>query len=272
MEKKISESTLIDYLYNELAQDEREKVEDYLKAHPEVRKELMQLQISRNLLQDHQPPEVEIPPMNWKPSAMNSFKNRRWIYALTSAAAVILLLISVAWINVHVSVQHDTFMISWGKQKIIEQQKEIEQLKEAQAQLEKKFMLAIDRERDTARQMYGQALTKISAQSREIQNIRQRQRTQPLPDLWVNYLNTLQKEQLFTMAELISQTSQRQQEYTEALLSDFAQYLEKQREKDLLLVEEAINTLFDETQDQHLETNMVLAKLIERWEDDINTY
>ena len=63
------------------------------------------------------------------------------------------------------------------------------------------------------------------------------------------------------VVNMLSETQQYQQAYTEQLLTDFSQFLEQQRQQDLKLMEVAFNHIIEQNDIQQEETKYLLTEL-----------
>ena len=91
MKYKPTKEELISYLYDELSAEEMEKVDGYLKEHPEAKQELEELHETRMLMGDFEDEEM-LEPMAF----MNPTKNEEWLYwrKYVAIAATLLLIIT----------------------------------------------------------------------------------------------------------------------------------------------------------------------------------
>lgn len=91
MKYRPTKEELISYLYDELSAAEMEKIDGYLKEHPEARKALEGLQDTRMLMSDFEDEEMPEPM-----AFINTTKNEEWLYwrKYVAIAATLLLIIT----------------------------------------------------------------------------------------------------------------------------------------------------------------------------------
>jgi len=125
MNDQLARSLFMDYLYDEISDEERSKLETYLENHPKLRKELQELQETRSLLQrmpelnpDQQLLMVEPNDRTFgrwwqqaKQLAPDSFFGKS---VLAAAAIIILLLITGSVAQLHVETTGKGIAISMG--------------------------------------------------------------------------------------------------------------------------------------------------------------
>jgi hypothetical protein len=91
MKYKPTQEELISYLYGELSAEEMDKVDAYLREHPEARKELEALQDTRMRMSEYEEEDMPEPMAFLTPS-----KNEEWLYwrKYVAIAATLLLIIT----------------------------------------------------------------------------------------------------------------------------------------------------------------------------------
>ncbi|MEM9390769.1 MAG: hypothetical protein AAGA02_09865, partial [Bacteroidota bacterium] len=92
------EITLTNYLYGELSEDERKKVEEYLKQNPAVAAEIKDLGSTREIMSAYEDKEV-IPPLdlNKQPKSAHASGVRKRISGIMAVAASVSLLLVVGY-------------------------------------------------------------------------------------------------------------------------------------------------------------------------------
>jgi hypothetical protein len=130
MNKQTARELLMDYLYGEISETGRKKLEQYLQTHPEMQQELKELQSVRSLLQ--KAPDIEsdtkllpVEPKTrsfseWRRQAADVLPRSGWAKAALAAAACILLLfIGVAAANLNIQSTNNgvSFHLGYGKQR-----------------------------------------------------------------------------------------------------------------------------------------------------------
>jgi hypothetical protein len=77
-----------------------------------------------------------------------------------------------------------------------------------------------------------------------------------------NYVYTLQDENARLLKDYMALSASEQKLYMENLLTDFAGYLQKQHEQDLVLVESRVNNIEQNTDEFKQVTEQILASII----------
>jgi hypothetical protein len=129
MNKQTARELLMDYLYDEISEADRKKLEEYLQTHPEMQQELKGLQGVRSLLQ--KAPDVEsntkllpVEPKTrsfseWQDQAADVLPRSGWAKAALAAAACILLFFigaAAANLNIQSTKNGVSFHLGYGKQ------------------------------------------------------------------------------------------------------------------------------------------------------------
>lgn len=96
MSYKPTNEDLMDYLYDEISQEKKAQIDDYIKSHPEVKEELQGLESTRMAMAEWSDDEVpESAPF------MMPQTNSEWLYwrKYIAVAATIILIITAGWIS-----------------------------------------------------------------------------------------------------------------------------------------------------------------------------
>lgn len=138
MNNQLARSLFMDYLYDEIASEDKKRLEAYLKEHPELQKELDRLQQTRSLLlqmPEEQPSQklLVMEPRKrtfsqWLQEAgylmPQSFLGKT---GLAIAAGFVLLMVIGSVTKVHVSTVESGFSISLGYQPVINEGLSVQQ-------------------------------------------------------------------------------------------------------------------------------------------------
>ncbi|HAS41747.1 MAG TPA: hypothetical protein DCS93_14810 [Microscillaceae bacterium] len=291
------EATLMAYLYEELEGAERKKVEAYLEQNPEAKAELEGLQDTRGIMgmlgdqQVEQPlilmtngseqpvPAAAMLPQE-KASHETSQPKERLItmgFARTLigiAAAIILVFLMGALTNLQIkSGGQEGFAISFGKNDTPIQpntQKPTIVREEVNPQEVQKLLSAYMKNYgDNFTKKLGSLEQKMALQNQQVLNA-QKSKDEPSE---VNgftvtevqmMLDNLKKDNLKTMVELIRLSNKDQRDYVGRAIADYARFIDDQRDSDLKNINRTINNLDDRTKSQQLQSDRLLARVIER--------
>lgn len=130
MNDQLARSLFMDYLYDEISAEDKNRLETYLQEHPKLEEELVKLQQTRNLLQQIPVPEPDQKLMlmeprrrsfeQWWKEAKKLLPQTIWgKTGFAAAAGLILLLLVGSVAKVHVSKTDAGFAISLGYQPVV---------------------------------------------------------------------------------------------------------------------------------------------------------
>ncbi|UZR95556.1 anti-sigma factor family protein [Chondrinema litorale] len=281
MNSNIDKSTIIDYLYGEMNEDEKLQFEQQFDKDPALKAEVNAMLETRNFLNKasvQEPTEPLI--LNVLSSFNNQSKDAFWRKWASVAAALLVILVAAAWWNLEIEMGDGELRISFNKNYNKVQQAEIKKqkdaleeeiakqkdlmnraLKERVAQLEDSLYLGYTNIKSEFQEL-------VSQQNVQVQN---QQRLYLTPEEVEKLMWKINEENFKNTTLLISKTSEGQQKYNEELIREFAEFVEEKRKSDLQLVSYALNKLKTDTQAQQEETNIILAKLINEWNKESET-
>lgn len=296
---KPDEATLMAYLYEELEGSERKKVEAYLEQNPEAKAELEALQDTRGIMGMLGDQEVEQPlilmangseqPVTpvFDLSQTNDARPKEKLitmgFARTMigiAAAIILVFLMGALTNLQIKSGQDGLAVSFGGQSNASEGVKNQPptvINQGIGQQEVKKLLS------AYMQKYGDSLShqlvgleqKIALQNRQVlnksqgsENPRKAQKGSEYNGFSVTevqmMMDNLKKENLKTMVELIRLSNKDQRDYVGRAIADYARFVDDQRESDLKSINRTISNLDDRTQSKQLQSDRLLARVIER--------
>lgn len=268
MKFRPDEAMLMAYLYDELDQEARLKVEAYLQEHPEVMHELQGMQAMRMLMSNLRDKEVIEPPIiqtkgngawrvwEWKPF--------RAVVGI--AATLLILLLAGKWSGVEVSAGHREFRISFAgtstnnvaDEKFITKD-EVNSL--IQSSLSK-YELQLDEQWQVRQTSLNESISKNLAQgSKKIDAVLSKASNASEEQIR-QYVESLQRQNMMLMQDYLALTSTEQKQYMENLLVDFAAYLQQQRSDDLRYLQARMNLLEEDTDLFKLETEQILTSIV----------
>ena len=281
MNYKPDKNTLIDFLYGELEEGERLKVEAYLDQHPEAKQELDGLDFGRSLMQHIKDKKVIPPAIFIEEKNSVSISNQRIFnpglqrFLIRSAAVFLLIFTFVYLTNARISFKNQELKIGFGKEieaNTPESVKNENQLgireiakKEAEIsneKLGKVFQHKLENNQDSIFNQFTQLERQLDNLQKQINaknNLAQNHLNQKEI---TSLIEQIKKENLKMMVQIAELSGQQQQEYTEKLLSAFAGYLEKQRVQDLEAIGVSINTVQQKTEKKQEFTDKLLSQII----------
>ncbi|MGK7389013.1 MAG: anti-sigma factor family protein [Candidatus Cyclobacteriaceae bacterium M2_1C_046] len=247
--RNIKEEQLIAFLYGEVSAEERKEVEEFLKANPDKQRELEEMGAVRSIMAKYADEEqVSIPKINYREEPKSYHLFRYW-----SVAASVLLLLTFGWIGYNsISSRSDsTGSVTLTNEQLndlIQQQQQLSSANKALVQKINDLQLTIEElDQDQQEQM-----SMINTLNKE--NLSGEQQVQ-------NYFASLQDENKRLINEYFMVAESSQKQYLELVLSDFAGYINEQREQDLMVIQSRIINLEQNQGEVKYATEQLLANL-----------
>ena len=212
-------SQMMDYLYDELNPEDRKAFEEELSRNSDLKEELEAFQSGKEMLHNWEDEKVSAPPffaIYKSPEKNNSQNGFKWFVSI--AASFLILMVAAKFTGLEISNQNDGFRIAFGQKK-----QAVDEIDKAEIQQMVNLALTnyeekLDAERNEDMQELENYLTQQSKQNK---------------NLISNYLTALQKSNIEVMQTYWKESNDQQQVYTEQLLSDFAEYVQEQRQEDM---------------------------------------
>jgi len=247
--KKQDIDILMSYLYGELDASQKQELEVRLTQDAALRAELEQLQQTRGWLKTASADVVKAPPLIIsqavsQPSIARQWLGSRWLHI---AAAVALLLFAGRMSGLQMKSHEGQLMIAFGEVKTLP-------AVEPQDNAWQQTLMAhqVDLEAEIC------ALTEslLSPQETKLSPVQLNRIRKSL------LAETNRSFQQFFQTAKKEQTAQ-----TNLFLEQFALLVQQQREQDLEAIEFALNDLFEQTEYQQSETDIILTEIIDRLEE-----
>nr|MBI1230447.1 hypothetical protein [Cytophagales bacterium] len=269
MNYKPDKSTLIDYLYGELAPAEKQQVDDYLSAHPEERIKLEELDQTRELLGNLTDQQVEPPILILPEPTTTEMRKPMFSGFVTNAAAVTMLLgflmligrftgadlqIGASGFSIAFSEKEEPTPSEGQKQEL--DREEIVTLIQASLHTQEKGMT--DRQQQWQRELEEKMLpSQVLNESRLIEQL-----TKKLETRMDTYFASVQYENANLLATYWEEVALAQKNYMNLLLEDYASGLQRVREEDLLYLQERLNGLQIKNYQLEQEVSEILEYLL----------
>jgi hypothetical protein len=272
MSYKPDESTLISYLYGELGEAEKENVQRYLQENPAARKAMQERAEVMEMLSKLEDKEVIAPPilMENETHTVSFLHHGPFKTILGIAASLLLILVAAKFLGTDIHYAEGELRISFGGVKQVQQvvpdtapsfsKQEVQQMIDASLVRNNETMVAElsahqKKQLDEAvRLVMSEDSEKINDLIAQVSNASQNQVR--------DYVYTLQNENVRLMKDYMTLSASEQKLYMENLLTDFAGYLQKQHEQDLVLVESRVNNIEQNTDQFKQATEQILASII----------
>lgn len=269
MSYKPNEQDWIAYLYGELEEADRERVEQYLAAHPEARKELEQFKDLRSMLGAVTDKEVIAPPIFVGDHQRSYFWNSvHFKTVLAIAASLLLIILAGKFTGTQITASGNEFRISFGepaKPPVV--QPPVAGLTPAQVQemiaasLNQNNLAMQASWQETQQKLDASIRQNLAVNSGKIDKLVHEASTAS-QDQIRQYASTLQTDNMKMMKDYLKLTSSEQKVYIENLLVDFAKYLQQQRSDDLQIVQTRLNNIEKNTSVFKQETEQILSSII----------
>jgi len=274
MSYKPDQNDWMAYLYNEMEGAEKEKMEHYLLANPDARKELEQYQQLRTLMGVVEDKEVIAPPIVVSEGKQRFIWNSPYLKTIVSIAASLLIIMLVGrFTGTQVSLNDNEFKISFGAPAVKtmpEPVKEVDTTPELtslqvqemiNASLNENNMAIQASWKETQRKFDASIRNNLASNSSQIDKL-VREASTASQDQIRQFVSTVQAENSQMVKSYFQLSSTEQKKYIESLLVDFAKYLQQQREDDLQIVQSRLNTIEQNTDVFKQETEQILSSII----------
>lgn len=267
MSYKPSEQDLMAYLYDELEAIERERVERYLLANPETRKQLDELKGVSSVIRSIPDKEVIAPPIFLGDNGRTKFWDAPYFRTVMSIAASLIIVILVARATgTRLSVSESELKLSFGDLPSKENvqnptitQDQIQGMINQSLQANNEFLHTSWEE---SQRNLEQSISKNLVMNSDKMNDVVRQASSASKEQIQQYVSTLQADNMKLVKDYFTLTSGEQKQYIEGLLVDFAKYLQQQRRDDLQLVQMRLNNIEQNNTAFKQETEQILTSII----------
>lgn len=265
-----TEADWIDYLYGNMSSEQVMRFEAYLIENPEAQKKLESLQEIRKWMTSVEDKEVIAPPL-FITNAQNSFWQFPYAKTILSVAASLLIIIVAGWLtNFHIQTDGNGVRFAFGEEKVIESVDAKPNLTNEEVQalinqsiasnatiLEQKWI----KQQEELKKSVNKNLARTASNNEKfdllVQQVANASQTQVQA-----YMASMQQQNLKSMQEYLTLTSNDQKAYIEGLLVDFAKYLQQQRNDDLRLLQAKITDVEQNNNQFKAETEQILTSLI----------
>lgn len=264
MNYKPDESTLIAYLYDELNEKEKSKVEDYFLKHPGELKKLQELNDVRAIISHVQDKEVIAPPVFVDDSGTRSlWQSAYFKMSLGIAASILFLLVAGKILGPDISYSKGELRISFGN-KNEQQLVPTNTLTEEKVKAMISNSLASNNEliQKSSKEDQQKMLQTLAEMNSKKMDALTTTASQASREQVQTFVASLQEQNLKMLKDYFQLSSTEQKKYMEGLLTDFSSYLQEQRKQDLQLVQTKMNYLEKNNNQLKQETEQFLTSLI----------
>ncbi len=285
MSYKPDEKDWIAYLYGELDEVEKQKIDDYLIANPDSAKELEGLRNIRRVLSFAEDKEVIAPPIvigQNEPSSTSgghqSFWRTPYIRAIASVAASLVMVILVGRLTgAQLVVADKQVRLSFGTPEQLPVNEQAAQPSLTEDEVRSMIQNSLDQNNDriqasltkTQEQLDASIRRNLALSSGKVDQL-VRESSSASQEQIRQFVDGIRAENMRQVKDYFQLSSTEQRKYIENLLVDFAKYLQQQRNDDLQLMQTRLNSLEQNTDLFKQETEQILTSIITKVGTPIN--
>lgn len=253
MSYKPDESILISWLYGELDEVEKAKVEKYFQENPDELKKVQQLGGVKDIMSNVRDKEVIAPPlfMDDDVKVVPIWKTSSFRTIATIAASFLLIIVVGKVLGTEIRYNSGSVVISFGKPVPAEgglTAMQVQQMIDESSSRNKEALdIAIE-------QSLANNTAKINDLVRQASNASK-------ADIR-NFVSSLQQDNLTQVRDYLQLSSADQRKYTDNLIVEFSKYLQEQRNQDLNMFQTRFSKLEQNTDDLKTETEQILASIV----------
>ncbi|HZX74268.1 MAG TPA: hypothetical protein VFE57_07605 [Cyclobacteriaceae bacterium] len=269
MSYKPDESTLISYLYGELGDAERDKVQRYLNENPEAAKAMQQHSEVLDHLGNVHDKEVIAPPIfaESEKHVSSFWHHGPFKTTLGIAASLLLIMVAGKFMGTDIHYSNGELKISFGGSKTVHPVLQAQALSPEQVQQMINSSLVKNNEvvtanlSDNQKKLDQTIKNNLAMNSMKLDGL-MKDVSQASQDQVRSFVAGLQNENGKTMREYMQLSASEQNKYMESLLVDFTKYLNEQRSQDLQLFQSRISVVEENTDQFKQETEQILSSII----------
>jgi hypothetical protein len=264
MSYRPDESILISWLYGELDEVEKAKVEKYFQENPDELKKMQQLGGVKDIIGNIRDKEVIAPPvfMDDDVKVVPIWRTSSFRTIATIAASFLLIIVVGKVLGTEIRYNNGSLVISFGKPVPAEggltamqvQQMIDESTQKSNEALETRLAANRTELDDAIRNTLAGNTARINDLVKQASNASQ-------ADIR-NFVSTLQRDNLAQMRDYLQLSASDQRKYTDNLIVEFSKYLQEQRNQDLNMFQTRFSKLEQNTDELKSETEQILASIV----------
>jgi hypothetical protein len=257
MNNRPDENILISWLYGELDEVEKAKVDKYFQENPDELKKMQQLKDVRNIMGSIRDKEIIAPPLFMDDVQTNGstpfWRSNSFKTIMSIAASFLVLIVAAKLMNMEISYSNSELRISFGK-------KTVEEVNGGLTAMQVQQM--IDQSNAKNQEAFDSAIKQaVEDNTSHINELAKKTSSESEAQIR-NFVATLQRENLTQIRDFLQLSTAEQRKYTDNLLVDFAKYLQEQRTQDLNMFQTRFSRLEQNTDQLKSETEQILASII----------
>jgi hypothetical protein len=275
MSYKPSEQDLMAYLYGELEDDKREKLEQYLLENPTTRVELEKMNGLRRMLAQVEDKEVIAPPIFVGEHPSQRFWQAPYMKTIMGIAASLLVVILVArFSGLSIRYREQELRISFGDVPEVQTVSPVapptvatltpeqvqDMINNSLQQNNATLQASLD---ETQKKLNASINQSLALNSGKIDKLVQQASTASETQVR-EFVASMQTENAKLVKSYFQLSANEQKQYVEGLLVDFAKYLQQQRNDDMQVVRTQLNSLQQNNDVFRKETEQILTSIISK--------
>ncbi|MFT7032285.1 MAG: hypothetical protein ACJA2S_000784 [Cyclobacteriaceae bacterium] len=265
MKSKVNESQIIDYLYGNLSDKEKQFMDEAMKKDPVLKQEIDEMASVMGFLGKSEDKE-EIPPAFVFPNehqASSSFFSSGTFKSIVSIAASLLILLLSAYVTgFYISKDSNKLLIGFNSDNSVQSISKDEVkgiMQEVMANynqeqenklesLDTKFKTQLESSKSENLNLLKEYMASNSKNSQEVMK---------------NYIQQSNSTNRKMIADFFQVSTEHQQEYLSTVLTDFSKFYNNQRKEDLETIRTGLLDYRDSNDQKQYETELVLANLVD---------
>jgi hypothetical protein len=254
MNNRPDESILVSWLYGELDEVEKAKVEKYFQENPGELKKMQQLRGVSDIMSNIRDKEVIAPPLfmdNDGVKVVSFWRTNSFRTIVTIAASFLLLITAAKLLGTEINYSKGSLVISFGKPTPPEASLTAMDVQKMIEESNSKNQEALDA---AIKENLASNTSKINELVRQASNASQ-------ADIR-SFVSSLQRDNLTQMRDYLQLSASDQRKYTDNLVVEFSKYLQEQRTQDINMFQTRFSRLEQNTDQLKSETEQIMASII----------
>ena len=258
MNNRPDESILISWLYGELDEVEKAKVEKYFQENPDELKKMQQLRGVSEIMGNIQDKEVIAPPlfMDDDVKVVSFWRSNSFKTVMSIAASFLVLIVAARLLNVNIHYSGNEVRISFGEPTTLQPQTLNSQLTAVDVQK------MIDESNSKNQEALDAAIKQSLASNTANINELVRKASNASQTEIRSFVSSLQNSNLAQLRDYLQLSASDQRKYTDNLIVEFSKYLQEQRTQDLNMYQTRFSRIEQNTDQLKTETEQILASII----------
>jgi len=263
MSYKPDESVLISWLYGELDEVERAKVEKYFQENPDELRKMQQLSDAKDIIGNIRDKEVIAPPlfMDDDVKVIPIWRTNSFRTVATIAASFLLIIVVGRLLGTQVNYSNGSLVINFGKPAVVEKLTAMDVQRMIDESSTKNQQALESRLAENRTELDAAIRQTLAGNTTQINNLVKQASSASQTEIR-NFVSTMQRDNLAQMRDYMQLSASDQRKYTDNLIVEFSKYLQEQRTQDLNIFQTRFSHLEQNTDELKTETEQILASII----------